>query len=196
MPATLTTSHTLALVSPVVAKPLTAPLSRTDDAVVVSSPCMTCGVAVDGWGWVNFGGRGVLMHDVDEESVPCPIARPIDWATGHELPSIDTAGLSDIEWITALYCSDFVLKSRPPAVRLAALIAEGLARVGYAEIAEKASQLREFWDHCEAGTDTSAVWGTYADRFDRTRIMQSSFEIERSFRALVKHFTPAVGVAA
>ncbi|WP_338698416.1 hypothetical protein V2W30_20140 [Streptomyces sp. Q6] len=159
---------------------------------------MTCGLDVDGWGWINFNGRGLLMHDIDGESVPCPHARPIDWATGDELPPIAPATLTATEWITSLYLSDYVAKSRPTVAALAVLITQGLNRSGFPQVAEKAAQLREFWEHCENDTDTCAVWDTYNQRFDRTRAFQSSYEIERNWRALNREFaaTAAEEVAA
>ncbi|MFZ3558804.1 MULTISPECIES: hypothetical protein [unclassified Streptomyces] len=88
MPATLTVSHSLSLVPSVVpvSKPLGAPLSRTDDAVVIPAPCMACGAPadVDGWRWENVGGRGLLIHGDD---TVCPVAQPFDWATGAPLPA-------------------------------------------------------------------------------------------------------------
>ncbi|MFI9309057.1 hypothetical protein [Streptomyces triculaminicus] len=83
MPATLTASHPLPSVLPApVSVPLPAPLSRTDDAQLVSSSCMKCGADVLGWGWVNFDGVGVLLHDTVDDSVPCPVADLFDWETG------------------------------------------------------------------------------------------------------------------
>ncbi|WP_328536451.1 hypothetical protein [Streptomyces sp. NBC_00344] len=195
MPATLTPSHALSLVRPVetASVPLSAPLSRSDDAEVIPSPCMTCGAEVEGWGWINYHGRGVLVHEVDEETTPCPVSRPIDWATGNVLPSITLAGLSTIEWVTALYCSDYTTKSRPQLAELIVLIGRGLDLVGYEHVAQKAVQLQEFWAHCENNTDTPAVWDTYCARFDRARIMQASYEVERNFRALNKVLSQPVG---
>ena len=88
MPATLTASRTaapLSLAAVPAAKPAGAPLSRMDDAVVVSAPCMACGAKVLGWGWVNLDGLGVLLHDTAEDSTPCPVARPFDWETGQPI---------------------------------------------------------------------------------------------------------------
>ncbi|MFE2925448.1 hypothetical protein [Streptomyces goshikiensis] len=71
--------------------PLHAPLSRTDDAVLIPSPCMACGAEVLHWGWVNLDGVGVLLHDAAQDSVPCPVAAPFDWATGNTLPASHSA---------------------------------------------------------------------------------------------------------
>ncbi|RII11986.1 hypothetical protein DSC45_27195 [Streptomyces sp. YIM 130001] len=64
---------------------LSAPLSRTEDAVAVSSPCMACGAVVSGWAWINTAGVGVLMHRTFWGSEACPSAASFDWATGVEL---------------------------------------------------------------------------------------------------------------
>ncbi|WP_156721343.1 hypothetical protein [Streptomyces apocyni] len=94
MPATLNASHSLVGVSPAVTSGcLSAPLSRTDDAEVISSSCMACGREIGGWGWVNRVGTGVLMHHTTEGSVPCPTAAPFDWVTGDTLP-VPAAGVT------------------------------------------------------------------------------------------------------
>ncbi len=87
MPATLTTSHALALAVPVHAAPLSAPLSRTDDGVrYLPSPCQACG-GVPMAGWSKVDGVGFLMHDTDEGE-RCPVAVPFDWETGKPLPAL------------------------------------------------------------------------------------------------------------
>ncbi|MET7858444.1 hypothetical protein ABZS81_14730 [Streptomyces sp. NPDC005318] len=77
MPATLVVLHPA---------PLTAPLSRTEDAQVVPSPCQACGVA-GGTGWMNMDGIGVLVHNARGRE-RCPAAAPFDWETGKPLPAL------------------------------------------------------------------------------------------------------------
>lgn len=61
--------------------PLSAPLSRTEDAVIVPSSCQACS-APCGAGWVKRDGAGVLVHRSGED---CPVAVPFDWNTGAPL---------------------------------------------------------------------------------------------------------------
>ncbi|MFE0271599.1 hypothetical protein E3E14_10075 [Streptomyces sp. ICN441] len=72
MPATLVVSHPA---------PLSAPLSRTEVAEGVPSPCMSCGASVSGWGWMKVDGLGVLVHDTEDRE-RCPVAVPFVWETG------------------------------------------------------------------------------------------------------------------
>ncbi|MFD6298116.1 hypothetical protein ACFWFU_25210 [Streptomyces sp. NPDC060235] len=67
------------------ARPYRTPLSRTDDAKVLSAPCQACGADVLHFGWVNIDGVGVLMHDGVDDSEPCSAATPFDWETGEPL---------------------------------------------------------------------------------------------------------------
>ncbi|MFE7388375.1 hypothetical protein [Streptomyces sp. NPDC057582] len=74
MPATLVVLHPA---------PLTAPLSRTEDAQVVPSPCQACGVA-GGAHWIKVDGTGVLVHNARGREL-CPVAVPFNWETGKPL---------------------------------------------------------------------------------------------------------------
>ncbi|MEU6845942.1 hypothetical protein ABZ930_29105 [Streptomyces sp. NPDC046716] len=60
-------------------EPLTAPLSRTDDAEVIPSPCFACGAEVDGWRYVRVDDCLVLTHD---GNTLCPKYLAFDWANG------------------------------------------------------------------------------------------------------------------
>ncbi|MDF6042460.1 hypothetical protein LRD69_09865 [Streptomyces sp. JH14] len=75
MPVTLVVLHPA---------PLTAPLSGTEDAQVVPSPCQACGVA-GGADWIKVDGIGVLVHNARGRE-RCPVAAPFDWETGKSLP--------------------------------------------------------------------------------------------------------------
>ncbi|MER7662103.1 hypothetical protein [Streptomyces sp. NPDC096193] len=75
MPATLYVTHHPALLS--------APLSRTEDAHVVPSPCHACGIA-GGADWLKVNGVGVLVHNA-RGLERCPVATPFDWETGKSL---------------------------------------------------------------------------------------------------------------
>jgi hypothetical protein len=75
MPATLYVTHPA---------PLSAPLSRTEDAQVVPSPCQACS-AFGGADWAQRDGVGVLVHRSGER---CPVAVPFDWETGKPLPAL------------------------------------------------------------------------------------------------------------
>jgi hypothetical protein len=66
--------------------PLSAPLSRTEDAEVLPRPCQACGSALSA-GWVKVDGAGVLMHRAALRAEPCPVAMPFDWETGMPLPA-------------------------------------------------------------------------------------------------------------
>ncbi|NUK62047.1 hypothetical protein [Streptomyces lunaelactis] len=77
MPATLFVSHPA---------PLSAPLSRTEDARVVPSTCQACGIA-GGTDWINVDGIGVLVHNARGRQ-RCPLAVPFDWETGKPLPAL------------------------------------------------------------------------------------------------------------
>ncbi|MGY4972038.1 hypothetical protein ACWGCC_23055 [Streptomyces nigrescens] len=114
-----------------------------------------------------------------------------------ELDAVTPGELSDVEWIAALYASDYVTKARPQVDEIADLIAQGLAHVGHEGVAEMTRELIAFWDHCEADTATREVWAQYTARFDNIRMMQASYVIERAVTALHRHFNPApAGVAA
>ncbi|MGX1502926.1 UNVERIFIED_CONTAM: hypothetical protein RKD43_001551 [Streptomyces graminofaciens] len=78
MPATLVVSHPA---------PLTAPLSRTEDAQLVPSPCQACS-AFGGADWVKRDDVGVLVH---RSGGDCPVAVSFDWATGKPLASVSGA---------------------------------------------------------------------------------------------------------
>lgn len=78
MPATLYVTHPA---------PLTAPLSRTEDAQIVPSPCQACS-AFGGADWVKRDGVGVLVH---RSGGDCPVAVPFDWETGESLASVSGA---------------------------------------------------------------------------------------------------------
>ena len=80
MPATLVVSHPA---------PLSAPLSRRDDAVVIPSPCQACGVP-GGAHWVKVDGAGVLVHNAHGREC-CPVAVPFDWETGQPLAALTGA---------------------------------------------------------------------------------------------------------
>lgn len=67
--------------------PLTAPLSRTEDAQVVPSPCQACS-AFGGADWVKRDGVGVLVHS---SGARCPVAVPFVWETGQLLPALAEA---------------------------------------------------------------------------------------------------------
>lgn len=69
--------------------PLSAPLSRRDDAVVVPSPCWMCGVP-GGADWLNLDGIGVLVHNA-RGGERCPVAVPFDWDTGKPLAALAEA---------------------------------------------------------------------------------------------------------
>ncbi len=75
MPSPLTASRTVP----------TAPLSRTDDATVIPSPCMACGAVVSGWAWINSAGTGVLIHYTLWGSEFCPSGECFDWMTGEPM---------------------------------------------------------------------------------------------------------------
>ncbi|MFI2353012.1 hypothetical protein ACH492_39855 [Streptomyces sp. NPDC019443] len=77
MPATLYVSHPA---------PLSAPLSRIEDAQVVPSPCQACGTAA-GSDWIKVDGIGVLVHNERGREL-CPVAVPFDWETGKPLPTL------------------------------------------------------------------------------------------------------------
>ncbi|MFJ3962031.1 hypothetical protein [Streptomyces sp. NPDC090036] len=63
--------------------PLSAPLSRTDDAVVIPSACQACRASC-GSDWVFVDGVGVLTHRTGEL---CSVAVPFDLETGQPLAS-------------------------------------------------------------------------------------------------------------
>ncbi|WP_159038973.1 MULTISPECIES: hypothetical protein [unclassified Streptomyces] len=66
--------------------PLSAPLSRHDDAVVLPSPCWACGT-LRGLDWINVDGIGVLVHGQER----CPVAMPFIWETGQPVTSLTGA---------------------------------------------------------------------------------------------------------
>ncbi|MCF2538957.1 hypothetical protein K6168_25305 [Streptomyces sp. FB2] len=74
MPVTLADAHPA---------PLSAPLSRRDDAVVLPSPCWACG-AFGGLDWIDVDGIGVLVHGQER----CPVAVPFVWETGQPVTSL------------------------------------------------------------------------------------------------------------
>ncbi|WP_406363205.1 hypothetical protein [Streptomyces sp. NBC_01579] len=80
MPATLVVLHPALLA---------APLSRTEDAQVVPSPCQACGVA-GGADWIQVDGTGVLVHNARGRE-RCPVAVCFDWETGKPLPALTEA---------------------------------------------------------------------------------------------------------
>lgn len=80
MPATLVVLHPA---------PLTAPLSRTENARYAPSPCQACGVA-GGADWIKVDGIGVLVHNARGRE-RCPVAVCFDWETGKPLPALTEA---------------------------------------------------------------------------------------------------------
>ncbi|MBW5481174.1 hypothetical protein [Streptomyces bambusae] len=68
-------------------RPLSAPLSRKDDAEIIPSSCQACGAAC-GADWAKRDGVGVLVHRTGE---PCPVAVPFVWETGAPVTSVAVA---------------------------------------------------------------------------------------------------------
>ncbi|MER5485028.1 hypothetical protein ABT024_17620 [Streptomyces sp. NPDC002812] len=59
--------------------PLSAPLSRRDNAEVIPSPCIGCGADIEGWHYVRADDCLILTHD---GNTLCPRYLAFDWATG------------------------------------------------------------------------------------------------------------------
>ncbi|MFD5932064.1 hypothetical protein [Streptomyces sp. NPDC060333] len=72
MPATLFVSRPA---------PLSAPLSRTEDAELIPSSCQACRASC-GSDWVFADGAGFLVHRTGER---CPVAVPFSQETGQPL---------------------------------------------------------------------------------------------------------------
>jgi hypothetical protein len=87
MPASSVGSPTnVAALAAAALRPLSAPLSRTEDVEVLPRPCQACGSALSA-GWGKVDGAGVLMHRTALRDEACPVAVPFDWETGMPLPS-------------------------------------------------------------------------------------------------------------
>lgn len=65
--------------------PLSAPLSRTEDAEVIPSPCFGCGAEVEGWRYVRVDDRMILTHD---GNTLCPRYLAFDCKTGEPRTSV------------------------------------------------------------------------------------------------------------